>query len=122
MLGYMILFISAMFIDKQSKSNSTVLMYAVPAFHKPMKHISMMTAAVGMTGFYITMHKKAKPVIGKYALLYYATLVTTAFLVVFSAKGTFTTVWPNILAQIVNNAGFAAFIAANRLFLKKITD
>lgn len=42
-----------------------------------------------------------------------------AFLVVFSAVGSFATVWPNIIAQIVNSADYAAFIIANKKLLEK---
>lgn len=84
-----------------------------------MKYVSMLFAAVGMTGFYITMFINARRGMGRYALLYLVTFLTTAFLVVFSAAGSFATVWPNIIAQIVNSAGYAAFIIANKKLLEK---
>ena len=116
-ISYISLFVSALCLNKKTKG--TPLLSVVPAFHKPMKYVSMLFAAVGMTGFYITMFINARRVMGRYALLYLVTFLAPAFLVVFSAVGSFTTVWPNIIAQIVNSAGYAALIIANKKLLEK---
>ena len=116
-IGYVCLFLSV--LDRKKKEK--ILLLAVPAFHKPMKYMSMLAASVGMTGFYVTMYRKTKKLIGKKALLYFVTFGTTVFLIVFSAAAKFSSPLPNIIAQAVNSTGYLAFIAANRAVLGKLS-
>lgn len=121
-ISYFLLFMSAFSIGKKNKSYDTTLLSIIPitpAFFKLVKYISMMLAAIGMSGFYITMYIKTRKVLGKYAFLYLVTFAISSFVVVYSAKGNFTTVWPNVIAQIANSTGYIIYIIANRKYLQK---
>lgn len=81
---------------------------------------SRLAASAVMLGFYIAMCRKTRALIGGKAFLYLVTLFTTVFLIVWSAAVTFTSPLPNIIAQLVNSLGYAAFIAVNGLVIRKL--
>jgi len=116
-IGYICLFISAC----QAKGGMFALA-AVPTFHKPMKYIMMLAASVGMLGFYITMYKKTRRIIGARAFCYLITLALTVFVIVFSAVGKFSTPLPNIIAQTANSLGYVAFFCANVACIRKLRE
>ncbi len=128
--GYICLFLGILFYSKSEdkkvvlKSLAPLLLIllaaTVPGFHKIMKYITMLMAAVGMLGFYIHMIRTSKKIIGKYWIFYLIAIIMTSFLVVFSAKGSFNSLWPNILAQTCNNISYVGFILANAKWLKKL--
>lgn len=122
-ISYFLLFMSAFSISKRNKSYDATVLSIIPiapSCFKLIKYISMMLSAIGMTGFYITMYIKTRKVLGKYAILYLVTFVISSFVVVYSAKGNFTTVWPNIIAQIANSMGYIVYIIANKKYLSYI--
>ena len=125
-IAYILLFISALRLFREDRPEGTKLL-SLPAgtvlfsAHKIMKYCSMLAASVGMLGFYITMCKKARRLIGGRAFLYLVTLFTTVFLIVWSAAASFTSPLPNIIAQTVNSLGYIAFIAVNGMVMKKLT-
>lgn len=126
-IGYILLFVSALRLFREKETSGAEKLLSLPAgtalysAHKIMKYCSMLAASVGMLGFYITVCRKTRALIGGKAFLYLITLFTTVFLIVWSAAASFTSPLPNIIAQLVNSAGYIAFIAANGLVIRKLT-
>lgn len=124
--AYILLFISAVRLFRTESSSGGTKLFSLPAgtalysAHKIMKYCSMLAASVGMLCFYITMCKKTRALIGGKAFLYLVTLFTTVFLIVWSAAATFTSPLPNIIAQVVNSLGYAAFIIVNGLVIRSL--